>query len=72
MDKLKAFSSTNGQRFYKLEQHNETIVLEKSPLEVVNEFSFECENQKECVVPFWGGKTLPWKITSSLNLENVQ
>jgi dihydroorotase len=56
LDKLEAFASENGPRFYGLPLNDGTITLERG----------ECEVQHEIggVVPFHAGETLRWKLTS--------
>jgi dihydroorotase len=54
LDKLEAFASVNGARFYDLPINDETITLERSEVEVPAEI--------DGIVPFHAGETLRWKL----------
>jgi dihydroorotase len=56
LDKLEAFASENGPRFYRLPLNEGTITLERNECEVPDEIGG--------LVPFHAGETLPWKIAS--------
>jgi dihydroorotase len=56
LDKLEAFASENGPRFYGLPLNEGTITLERSECEVPDEISG--------IVPFHARETLPWKLSS--------
>lgn len=58
LDKLEAFASLNGPRFYRLPNNTDTITLEKSPW-VVPEQLFTA---KDTFIPFAAGQTLQWKV----------
>ena len=52
LDKLEAFASINGPRFYGLPLNEETVTLERAEVVVPEEI--------EGVVPFHAGEILPW------------
>jgi dihydroorotase len=54
LDKLEAFASVNGPRFYGLPLNEETVTLERAPVHVPDEV--------EGLVPFHAGETLPWRL----------
>jgi len=54
LDKLEAFASLNGPRFYDLPVNEATVTLEKVETEVPDEISG--------VVPFHAGETLRWRF----------
>jgi dihydroorotase len=54
LDKLEAFASVNGARFYDLPINDETITLERSEVEVPADI--------DGIVPFHAGETLRWKF----------
>jgi dihydroorotase len=54
LDKLEAFASLNGPRFYNLPVNEATVTLEKVETEVPDEISG--------VVPFHAGETLRWRF----------
>ena len=54
LDRLEAFASINGARFYGLPINEETTTLERSEVEV--------PNQVDGVVPFHAGETLRWRF----------
>jgi dihydroorotase len=55
LDKLEAFASENGPRFYDLPLNDGAITLERAECEVPNEIGG--------LVPFHAGETLRWKLT---------
>lgn len=54
LDKLEAFASENGPRFYGLPLNEGTITLERSPVTVPDKIGD--------VVPFHAGETIGWKL----------
>jgi dihydroorotase len=54
LDKLEAFASINGARFYDLPVNEETITLERAAVEVPQEI--------DGLVPFHAGETLGWRL----------
>jgi dihydroorotase len=57
LDKLEAFASKNGPRFYGLPLNEGTITLEKSETQVPQEI--------EGIVPFHAGETLRWRMVAA-------
>lgn len=58
LDRLEAFASLNGPRFYGLETNRETITLEKITQPIPDTFSFE----DDVVIPLRAGGNLSWRI----------
>ena len=56
LDKLEAFASINGARFYDLPINEETISLERTEVEVPQELGG--------LVPFQAGETLRWRLSA--------
>ena len=56
LDKLEAFASLHGPRFYGLEVSEERVVLEREPLTVPDRLDYISEDG---VVPLGAGMTLP-------------
>ena len=54
LDKLEAFASVNGARFYDLPVNEETITLERAEVEVPQEI--------DGIVPFHAGESLRWRF----------
>jgi len=54
LDKLEAFASVNGARFYDLPVNEETVTLEQWAVEVPEEI--------DGLVPFQAGETLRWRL----------
>src|SRR3954454_22936021 len=54
LDKLEAFASVNGARFYDLPVNEETVTLERTEVEVPQEI--------EGIVPFHAGESLRWRF----------
>jgi dihydroorotase len=54
LEKLEAFASINGARFYDLPVNEETVTLERTKIEVPQEI--------EGLVPFHAGETLGWRL----------
>jgi dihydroorotase len=54
LDKLEAFASINGARFYGLPVNEETVRLERTEVEIPGEI--------DGTVPFHAGKTLRWRF----------
>jgi dihydroorotase len=55
LDRLEAFASVNGPRFYGLPLNEETVMLERAEIEVPEEI--------DGIVPFHAGETLRWRFT---------
>ena len=58
LDRLEAFASENGPRFYGLPLNEERIVLERAPVTVPDTIPAAGTS----VVPFHAGETLPWRL----------
>ena len=58
LDKLEAFASENGPRFYGLPLNEGTITLERTEVKVPERI----ESNGIELVPFHAGQTLPWKF----------
>ena len=56
LDKLEAFASVNGARFYDLPVNEETITLERAEAKVPEEI--------DGLVPFHAGQTLGWRLVA--------
>ncbi|MBW0007263.1 MAG: dihydroorotase, partial [Sphingomonas sp.] len=54
LDKLEAFASVNGARFYDLPLNEELVMLERAEVEVPHEI--------EGIVPFHAAETLRWRL----------
>jgi dihydroorotase len=54
LDRLEAFASLNGARFYDLPVNEETVTLERAEIEVPQEIGG--------IVPFHAGETLRWRF----------
>lgn len=59
IDKLEAFASEHGPRFYGLPLNTETIVLERVDVVVPQRITLLPAGE---VVPFHAGETLPWRL----------
>ncbi|TMJ17018.1 MAG: dihydroorotase, partial [Alphaproteobacteria bacterium] len=57
LDRLEAFASENGPRFYGLPLNEERIVLERAPVEVPETITG--------LIPFHAGETLPWRLVTA-------
>lgn len=60
LDKLEAFSSINGARYYGLEPSKEDIELRKEDWIVPRTYPFH----NSALVPLKGGETLNWKVSA--------
>jgi dihydroorotase len=60
LDRLEAFASENGPRFYGLPLNEERIVLERAPVTVPDAIPAAGTS----VVPFRAGETLPWRLAA--------
>ncbi|WP_305095514.1 dihydroorotase [Croceibacterium aestuarii] len=58
LDRLEAFASENGPRFYRLPLNEGSVTLEQTPVEVPAEIAAE----GEVLVPFHAGETLSWRL----------
>jgi len=61
LDKLEAFASEHGPRFYGLPLNTDTIVLERVDVVVPQRITMLPAGE---VVPFHAGETLPWRLAS--------
>ncbi|MFC3874089.1 dihydroorotase [Neisseria musculi] len=59
LDKLEAFASKNGARFYGLPENPRTITLVKHPREVVSKIPF---GNGGSLVPMRGGESIDWTV----------
>ena len=62
LDKLEAFASFNGPRFYGLPVNEESITLVRDPWTVPDSFAF---GDNERLVPLRAGETLQWRLQGS-------
>ena len=60
LDLFEAFASLNGPAFYGLPVNEETVTLEKAPVEV----PAEVNGGEAEIVPFHAGETLTWRLAS--------
>jgi len=58
LDRLEAFASENGPRFYGLPLNEDRIVLERTPVSAPEQIGAGLEGLK----PFHAGETLPWRF----------
>lgn len=58
LDKLEGFASLHGPAFYGLPLNEETITLEKTPVDVPERLGAADAD----IVPFHAGETLPWRL----------
>jgi dihydroorotase len=58
LDRLEAFASENGAKFYGLPLNEDRVVLERTPIEVPE--SLPAAGSR--IVPFMAGKTLRWRL----------
>jgi dihydroorotase len=58
LDRLEAFASEHGPRFYGLPLNADKIVLERAPVEAPEQIGGDREGLK----PFHAGETLPWRF----------
>ncbi|HYH21735.1 MAG TPA: dihydroorotase [Azospirillum sp.] len=59
LDRLEAFASLNGPRFYRLPPNEERIVLERVPTKVADVVLLA---EGDGVLPFKSGETLDWRL----------
>ena len=60
LDRFEAFASLNGPQFYGLPVNEDTVTLEKAPLDV----PAEVDGGEAAIVPFHAGETLSWRLAS--------
>jgi dihydroorotase len=61
LDRLEAFASENGPRFYGLPLNADRIVLERAPIEVPEQIG----EGPEALKPFHAGETLRWRFAGA-------
>ena len=61
LDRLEAFASENGPRFYGLPLNEERVVLERAEMKVPD--ALRAADTR--VVPFHAGETLPWRFAGA-------
>jgi dihydroorotase len=61
LDRLEAFASENGPRFYGLPLNAGSIVLERAPVAVPGQVG----DGAEALKPFHAGETLPWRFAGA-------
>ena len=61
LDRLEAFASENGPRFYGLPLNDGQVVLERAPVEVPEQVG----EGPEALKPFHAGETLPWRFAGA-------
>lgn len=59
IDNLEGFLSHFGADFYGLERNQKTLTIKREEWIIPTEVPF---GEGEVLVPFWGGKTLSWKV----------
>ena len=71
LDKLEAFASENGPKFYKLPLNTTEITLLKRPNLIPERLDVDLSGNKtsEAVVPFHAGETLNWSFILKSNSE---
>ncbi len=60
LDKLEAFASLNGPRFYGLPANAATITLERSPQRIPEQFAVPGIDDQ--IVPLFAGRELQWRV----------
>ena len=68
LDKLEAFASRNGAKFYGLEPNSEMVTLNREEWTVPAHVPFG----DELVVPFRAGEKLKWKLEGSVAAGCIQ
>ena len=59
LDKLEAFASINGPRFYQLPQNEQTITLQRKAWTLAEQFPLG----RDTIIPIRAGETIQWSIT---------
>ena len=59
LDKLEAFASLNGPRFYGLTPNADTMTLERREWRLPESYSYA---QGEAIIPLLAGESLGWAI----------
>lgn len=73
LDKLEAFVSQFGAQFYDVPLNTETVTLVRSEQIIPDVYQFDDGKEgmhprpENSVVPFWAGKTIPWRIDEQFN-----
>ncbi|HZH26581.1 MAG TPA: dihydroorotase [Azospirillaceae bacterium] len=62
LDRLEAFASLNGPRFYGLEPNPDTITLERGETPVPDLVMVDGGGAADAVLPFLSGARLPWRV----------
>jgi dihydroorotase len=62
LDRLEAFASENGPRFYDLPLNQDRIMLERAPCTVPERYEAGVDGLK----PFHAGETLPWRFAGAI------
>jgi dihydroorotase len=62
LDKLEAFASVNGPRYYGLPPNSETITLERTPWTAPEEMQVDGPDERALI--HRGGETIPWRVVS--------
>jgi dihydroorotase len=62
LDRLEAFASLNGPRFYGLEPNPDSVVLERAPTVAPD---IVLVSDGDAVLPFRGGETLGWRFADA-------
>ena len=60
LDRLEAFASLNGAAFYGLPVNEDTVTLERAPVDVPETLP----GAGSAIVPFMAGRTLPWRLAA--------
>lgn len=68
LNKLEAFASQNGARFYGLPENNKTITLIKKTQTVPEAFDYA---DGESIVPMYAGQSLSWTLLSDSDTTNT-
>ena len=68
IDRLEAFASLHGPRFYGLEPNQDRITLERHPQTVANRLHLnDAAGRAVELVPFHAGEELPWRLGERLD-----
>ncbi len=65
LDRLEAFASVNGARFYGLPVNEATVTLARRPWTVPERIGLEGEGEEGFLTPFYAGEALSWRLVDS-------
>ena len=69
LDRLDAFASEFGPRFYGLPLNEGSVTLRREPQVVPEQMGQMGDSNEVCVVPFHAGETLAWRFTGRNNSD---